>query len=257
MSTRLDPDPRRARVRLGVGAALVLVLVALGVTVVVAAVTPGGEQQVVAPGGSDAGVARGGESGRPGDSDSGGSGGSGESGESGGSTGSEPAGDGPASEGAEGADGAVPLYVHVLGQVAHPGLYVLGDGDRAVDAIAAAGGFSPTADRAGVNLARPVVDGEQLVVPELGASPPAAGAGGANSEEPGGASGSAGADGVIDLNRADSAALETLPRVGPALAERIIAWRDENGPFTAIEDLMAVSGIGEKTFEGLRDLVRV
>ena len=63
--------------------------------------------------------------------------------------------------------------------------------------------------------------------------------------------------GKVNINTADAAALETLPRVGPAMAERILAWRDENGRFSAIEDLMSVTGIGEKTFDGLKDLVTV
>ena len=136
------------------------------------------------------------------------------------------------------------IYVHVLGAVAHAGLYALHEGDRAVDAVAAAGGFAPDADQAGLNLARFVTDGEQLVVPVVGAVPPA-GAGGAS------------VPGKVNLNTADAAALETLPRVGPALAARILEWREANGRFTAVEDLLSVTGIGDKTFEGLKDLVSV
>jgi competence protein ComEA len=134
------------------------------------------------------------------------------------------------------------IYVHILGAVERPGLYELREGARAVDAVAAAGGFADTADHAQLNLARFLVDGEQIVVPEVGAVAAA----------PGTAS-----DGRVNLNTADATALETLPRVGPALAERIIAWRDANGRFTAVEDLMSVSGIGTKTFDGLKDLVTV
>lgn len=233
MSARLDPDPRRARVRLGVGAALILVLLALGTAVLVAAVTPGGDSRIITPGDAGSGSADG-------------------SAADGGSGQADGADDGSVGEDDPGA-AVAPLYVHVLGQVAKPGLYVLADGDRAVDAIAAAGGFAPAADRGGVNLARPIVDGEQLLVPEVGAGPAASVA--APNESAGGGSEPGG--GPVDLNRADAAALETLPRVGPALAERIIAWREANGPFAAVQDLMAVSGIGEKTFEGLRDLVMV
>ncbi|WP_323987678.1 ComEA family DNA-binding protein [Microbacterium plantarum] len=145
--------------------------------------------------------------------------------------------------------GAAAVYVHVHGAVVSPGLYRLDADARVVDAVAAAGGFSDTADPAGVNLARTVTDGEQLFVPEPGQAPPESAGGGA----PGGA----GTDGLVDLNTADAAALDTLPRVGPALAERIIAWREENGRFTSVEDLLAVSGIGEKMLEALRDRVRV
>lgn len=141
------------------------------------------------------------------------------------------------------------IYVHVAGAVREPGLYRLGAGSRVVDAVAAAGGFSRRADPAGVNLAREVSDGEQLHVPRRGEA----------DESPstsGPASGSS-ADGRIDINTADPAALETLPRIGPTLAARIIEWREQNGRFTSVDDLLAVPGIGEKLLEGLRDAVRV
>lgn len=136
------------------------------------------------------------------------------------------------------------LYVHVLGQVTHPGLYMLELDARVVDALAAAGGTLADADLQAVNLARPLSDGEQLIVPVVGA----AGEGGEST--PAG-------DGLVDLNNADQAALETLPRIGPALAQRIIDWRDENGRFQSVDDLLAVPGIGEKMLAGLADLVRV
>lgn len=137
----------------------------------------------------------------------------------------------------------VGIFVHVLGEVELPGLYELSEGDRAVDAVAAAGGFTRKADQAQLNLARFVTDGEQIVVPRVGAV----------SAAPGGTS----VPGKVNLNTADAAALETLPRIGPAMAERILAWRETNGRFAAIEDLMSVSGVGEKTFEALKSLVTV
>jgi competence protein ComEA len=135
------------------------------------------------------------------------------------------------------------IFVHVLGAVERPGLYELADGARVVDAVAAAGGFTDVADQAGINLARFVSDGEQLRVPAIGEVPVA---------EPGTTAG-----GLVNLNTADSATLETLPRVGPALAARIIDWREANGGFTSVDDLRNVTGIGDKTFEGLKDLVTV
>ena len=141
--------------------------------------------------------------------------------------------------------GGADLYVHVSGAVRTPGLYVLPAGARVVDAIAAAGGFAEEADRNAVNLARTLDDGEQLPVPRAGEAPPA------------GAAAPAPADSLVDLNSADAAQLETLPRIGPALAERIIAWRDDNGGFTSVEDLLAVPGIGDTMLESLRDLVTV
>lgn len=144
------------------------------------------------------------------------------------------------------ATGAV-VYVHVLGEVIEPGVFQLRDGDRVIDAIAAAGGFTATADQQAVNLARFLSDGEQILVPVQGAAPtagPAPGEGGT-------------VGGKVNINTASSAELETLPRVGPAMAERIIAWRDTNGRFSSVDDLLSVTGIGDKTFEALRDLVTV
>lgn len=147
-----------------------------------------------------------------------------------------------------GTDAATPaaVYVHVSGAVAAPGLYVLGDGARVVDAVAAAGGFTASADDGAVNLARPVSDGEQLHVPIEGEAPDA-----------GGGSATQRADARVNLNTADVAQLDTLPRIGPALAQRIIDWREANGRFTSIEDLLAVPGIGDKMLEALRDLVGI
>ncbi len=136
---------------------------------------------------------------------------------------------------------AAPIFVHVLGQVERPGLYELREGARVFDAVAAAGGLTDAADPAGVNLARPVADGEQLLVPAVGEVPPAAVG--------------AASDGRIDLNTADVAALDTLPRIGPAMARRIVEWREANGPIRSVDDLLAVSGIGAKTVEALRPLV--
>jgi len=138
---------------------------------------------------------------------------------------------------------AVVLYVHVSGAVNAPGIYLLDAGARVLDAIAAAEGFRDDADDDAVNLARPLSDGEQLVVPVIGAAP----------AEPQAAAG----DGRVNLNTADEAALDTLPRIGPALAARIIEWREANGRFTTVEDLLAVPGFGDKMLESLRALVTV
>jgi competence protein ComEA len=138
------------------------------------------------------------------------------------------------------------LYVHVLGAVEHPGVYVLDLDSRMVDAVAAAGGTTDAADLAGINLARALEDGEQIIVPVAGVVD---GGGDAAVAQP--------ADDRVDLNAADQAALETLPRIGPALAERIIAWREENGGFQSVDDLLAVPGIGEKLLAGIREAVRV
>ena len=142
-------------------------------------------------------------------------------------------------------DQAVEIYVHLLGAVERPGLFKLRDGNRVIDAVAAAGGFTPTAEQSGLNLARVLSDGEQIIVPEIGAVPPIS------------VGGPPTIAGKVNLNSADEAGLDTLPGVGPATAKSIIAWRDENGRFTSVEDLMSVGGIGDKTFAALKDLVTV
>jgi competence protein ComEA len=139
------------------------------------------------------------------------------------------------------------VFVHILGAVAKPGLYELHDGDRAVDAIAAAGGFTAKADQQQLNLARFISDGEQIYVAEKGEA----------QDTPGGSEHAKANGAKVNLNTADADALETLPRVGPAMAARIIAWREANGRFSTVEDLMNITGIGEKTFADLKDLVTV
>jgi competence protein ComEA len=132
------------------------------------------------------------------------------------------------------------LYIHVVGEVVSPGMYQLPIGARLVDAVFAAGGLTDEADNASVNLARELTDGEQIIVFSIsqeGQSP------GTNSS------------GLISLNRAGEKELEELPGIGPALAGRIIAWREANGGFKSIEDLLKVSGIGESLLSGVIDLV--
>jgi len=135
------------------------------------------------------------------------------------------------------------VVVHVVGQVLQPGLVHLPAGARLADAIDAAGGAGPEADLAAINLARVLTDGEQVVVPRPGEQPQSAGA--------------AGADPAIDLNTAATADLDTLPGIGPVLAQRIVDWRTEHGAFTAVDELAEVRGIGSSLLEGLHDLVRV
>ena len=149
----------------------------------------------------------------------------------------------PTPEASAGTVSGAKIYVHILGAVARPGLYELRDGDRVVDAVAAAGGLAEGADQARVNLARFLTDGEQIAVPLVGETPAGVPAGTSN--------------GKVNINSADAAALETLPRVGPAMAARIIAWREANGGFTSVDDLRSVSGIGDRTFDALKDLVTV
>lgn len=138
------------------------------------------------------------------------------------------------------------ITVHVSGWVAAPGLYQLAAASRVADAVAAAGGLLPGADTTSVNLAAPIADGEQVVIPG-----PAGAASGA-SVKPGDRG-----DGKVHLNRATAEDLETLPGVGPVLAERIVEYREQHGPFTTVEDLLDVPGIGEAKLAVLRDQVVV
>lgn len=137
------------------------------------------------------------------------------------------------------------LYVHVVGEVVHPGLYILQSGARLADAILAADGFSRLADQASVNLARLISDGEQVVVARIGA---------ATSSTTGRASG-AKLSQLVNLNRASEPEIEGLPGVGPTLAGRIIDWRLANGGFRSKADLQKVAGIGDKLFAQLKGLV--
>jgi competence protein ComEA len=146
------------------------------------------------------------------------------------------------------------LLVHVVGQVRHQGVVRLAPGSRVLDAVQAAGGASPSADLNNLNLARAVVDGEQIVVPKPGEKLPVGAPSGAAGVGPTSA-GSVG--GVVDLNTADAAALDSLPGVGPVIAQRILDWRTQHGRFTSVDELGEVSGIGDKLIAQIAPKVRV
>ena len=135
------------------------------------------------------------------------------------------------------------VVVHVTGAVAGPGVYTLPPGSRVDEAIEAAGGFMPDADESLLNRAEVLRDGQQVYVPEVGEEP--------RTEVATGGEGG----GPININTAPAARLEDLPGIGPALAQRIVAYREANGPFTSAEGLTAVSGIGARKLEGMIDMV--
>ena len=139
------------------------------------------------------------------------------------------------------------IKVQVSGEVMFPGVYAMNSGDRVIDAIAAAGGIGPNADLSGLNLSRRVQDEARYHVPATGESTPFVPAAAADE----------GGDGLVNLNSATMRELETLPGIGPSLAGAIIAYREDNGPFAAIDDVENVPGIGPKTLEAIRDLVTV
>ncbi|MCW2737422.1 ComEA family DNA-binding protein [Nocardioides sp.] len=147
----------------------------------------------------------------------------------------------------EGAEAATAeLVVDVAGKVRKPGIAVLPAGSRVVDALEAAGGARRGVDLTSLNLARPVVDGEQILV---GVAPVPGVAGSLDAPSTG--------ESLVNLNTADQATLETLPGVGPVTAESILAWRADNGGFSAVDELLEVDGIGEATLEDLAPLVTI
>jgi competence protein ComEA len=150
---------------------------------------------------------------------------------------------------------AAQVVVHVVGAVHRPGLVRLPAGSRVADAVRAAGGMTGSARPASVNLARLLVDGEQLVVQRRGAAS-LLGAPGALGAAP--ATGAtAGPPAPVDLNSATLEMLDALPGIGPVLAQRILDWRTAHGRFSAVDELGEVSGIGEATLADLRPVVTV
>ncbi|MDT0307485.1 ComEA family DNA-binding protein [Streptomyces sp. DSM 44917] len=139
------------------------------------------------------------------------------------------------------------VVVDVAGDVGEPGIYTLPSGSRVADAIEAAGGSDPDADTTGLNRARVLADGEQIVV---GTPPAAPGPAGAPAAQP-----APGGEPRLSLNAATAAQLETLPGIGPVLAGHILAHRERHGPFTSVEQLGEVTGIGERRLAELRDRV--
>jgi competence protein ComEA len=136
------------------------------------------------------------------------------------------------------------VVVDVVGAVRLPGLYRLAQGARIADAVARAGGATAKADLAQVNLAAPLADGEQVVVPRRGA--PGTAEGGAAPGNP---------TGPVQLSTATLEQLDTLPGVGPATAQKILDYREKHGAFTSVDELDAVPGIGPKRLEQLRELM--
>ncbi len=152
------------------------------------------------------------------------------------------------------------VVVHVAGAVRAPGVYTLPAGSRSVDALRAAGGPAPDADQDALNLAALVADGDQIVVPRRqrpepsAASDSPAASGSSRSptkklEDPG--------EGSVNINTASADELQRLPGIGPAMAARILTYRKEIGRFTSVEQLLDVSGIGEKKLAQMKPFVRI
>jgi competence protein ComEA len=152
----------------------------------------------------------------------------------------------PAPPGATPSPAAV-LLVDVAGWVRRPGVYEFAEGARVIDAIEAAGGARPGALLQSLSLAAPLVDGTQILVPKEGAAPPDGGSGVASGSVPG----------LVNVNTATNAELETLPGIGEVIAQAIVDHRTEHGPFATVDQLLDVSGIGDATLESIRELVTV
>lgn len=149
----------------------------------------------------------------------------------------------------------VKIMVDVKGQIKQPGVYLSTPGERVIDVISRAGGLTDQADQSQVNFAEHLQDEMVIYIPaqgEVGLTAPGVG---------GGSLSTSGAQGTnqsrININKADETELENLPGIGPAKATAIIEYRNASGPFKAIEDLKNISGIGDKTFEKLKELIDV
>jgi competence protein ComEA len=144
---------------------------------------------------------------------------------------------------------AAVILVDVAGWVRRPGVYEFADGARVIDAVQAAGGARPGAFLQSLNLAALLVDGTHILVPKEGEAAPAPVGG-----EVGGGSAPGG---LVNVNAATAVELETLPGVGEVIAQAIVDYRTQNGPFTVVDQLLDVSGIGDATLEDIRELVTV
>ena len=142
-----------------------------------------------------------------------------------------------------------PIIVDVTGWVHEPGVYEFAQGERVIDAVERAGGARNGADLSVLNLAAPLTDGTQVVVPKQGAA--------AAGTVPGETGGGTTTSGLININTASATEFETLSGIGEVLAGAIVDYRTENGPFASVDDLESVSGIGPATLEEIRDQVTV
>ena len=141
------------------------------------------------------------------------------------------------------------IKVQVSGAVMFPGVYAMNSGDRVLDAIAAAGGIAPNADLSSINLSKRVQDEADYHVPAIGESTPILSAAPSRATD--------GSGGLIDLNTATSQELQSLPGIGRVLASAIIAYREDYGPFSDVDDMDDVPGIGPKMVDAVRPLVTV
>jgi competence protein ComEA len=224
--SQLENSPQRVRWRIAVGASIILGVAAIGVAVLASSFTTLGAEKRVpdellrspSPATSESGSSRSSEK---------------------------------------------DIFVHVVGAVRAPGLYALRADARAIDAVMAAGGLAGTANPCAINLAQTLGDGQQIVVPATvdgmpgddTLCPATTGLLSGSSSTTGGLSSNGLGNTLVSLSTATVADLDTLPGIGPALAQRIVDWREASGGFTSVEQLSEVSGIGDSVMAKIRSLV--
>ncbi|WZL71554.1 helix-hairpin-helix domain-containing protein [Clostridiaceae bacterium 35-E11] len=142
------------------------------------------------------------------------------------------------------------IYIDICGEIKKPGVIKVLEGARVIDAVELAGGLLETADRRQVNMARILLDGEQIYIPKIGDNMN-------STDSANNLSTTRSTSSKININTASKEELETLNGIGQSLAERIIQYREANGNFKDIKDIMKVSGIGEKKFEGIREHISI
>ena len=149
-----------------------------------------------------------------------------------------------------------PIHVHMTGAVRRPGVYQLSPASRLFQAVEAAGGLASDADPEGVNLADFLRDGQQVFIPRMGTPAPPSPTPIAGPPKQGGSAVQS-RSGLVNINTATAAELDTLPGIGPKYAERIIAYREAQGPFSSPDEIVRVTGIGPATYQSIKDRITV
>lgn len=151
------------------------------------------------------------------------------------------------------------IYVHIAGEIKYPGVYEMENGDRVFQLVEKAGGVTENADISSINLSKKLIDGEKIVIFSKKVSIDSENASivsnQSNNSTSKGSSNTT--SNLININTASQKELEELPGIGPTLAQRIIDYREKNGYFQTIEDIKKVSGIGDKKFEAIKDLITI
>ena len=154
-------------------------------------------------------------------------------------------------------EGSATIFVHVAGEVKNPGMVELGANERVAKAIELAGGATENAQLDSINLAKKCEDGEQITVPSKVTAESSGTASSDSSSSQASSASSSSSNGKVNINTADATGLQQISGIGPSKAQKIIAYREQNGKFKSVEDLTNVSGIGEKTLASIKDQICV